>query len=160
MAAAHHGSISRLSAERVSQNQERYHPGGREHPSRPPNFEDEALQDETEPEETQEEHQSTSVYEQAQRYRAAKSVLQDVYALDEEHAEAVRELEQLWAEGYTVAAHQLGKFYRDDLSTMRDHEKPSGGFDCPRSRKRLLRIRPLETAPFPEAHSGGNATAG
>ncbi len=55
-------------------------------------------------------------------------MLQDVYALDEEHAEAVRELEQLWAEGYTVAAHQLGKFYRDDLSTMRDHEKAERWF--------------------------------
>lgn len=93
-----------------------------------PTFEDEALQDEPEPEEAQEEHRSTSVYDQAQRYRAAKSVLQDVYALDEEHAEAVRELEQLWAEGYTVAAHQLGKFYRDDLSTMRDHEKAERWF--------------------------------
>ena len=75
------------------------------------------------PEEQQEDHQSYNVYEQAQRYRAAKEVLQNVYALDEKHAEAVKELEQLWSEGYTVAAHQLGKFYRDDLSTLRDHEK-------------------------------------
>ena len=88
-----------------------------------PTFEDEKMRDEPEPEEHREEHQSYSVYEQAQRYRAAKSVLQDIYALDEEHAEAVKELEQLWSEGYTVAAHQLGKFYRDDLSTMRNHEK-------------------------------------
>ena len=88
-----------------------------------PTFEDEQMRDEPEPEEHQEEHQSYSVYEQAQRYRAAKEVLQDVYALDEKHAEAVKELEQLWSEGYTVAAHQLGKFYRDDLSTLRDHEK-------------------------------------
>lgn len=88
-----------------------------------PTFEDEKMQDEPEPEEHQEEHQSYSVYEQAQRYRAAKEVLQDVCALDEKHAEAVKELEQLWSEGYTVAAHQLGKFYRDDRSTLRDHEK-------------------------------------
>lgn len=88
-----------------------------------PTFEDEKMRDEPEQEESQDEHQSYSVYEQAQRYRAAKAVLQDIYALDEEHAEAVRELEQLWSEGYTVAAHQLGKFYRDALSTLRDHEK-------------------------------------
>ena len=88
-----------------------------------PTFEDEKMRDEPEPEEHREEDQSYSVYEQAQRYRAAKSVLQDIYALNEEHAEAVKELEQLWSEGYTVAAHQLGKFYRDDLSTMRNHEK-------------------------------------
>lgn len=91
-----------------------------------PTFEDEKMRDE--PEEHREEHQSYSVYEQAQRYRAAKSVLQDIYALDEEHAEAVKELEQLWSEGYTVAAHQLGKFYRDDLSTLRDHEKAERWF--------------------------------
>ena len=93
-----------------------------------PTFEDEKMQDEPEPEAAHEEQRSSSVYEQARRYRAAKTVLQDVYALDEEHAEAVRVLEQLWVEGYTVAAHQLGKFYRDDLSTMRDHEKAERWF--------------------------------
>ena len=85
-----------------------------------PTFEDERMQDEPEPENQEEEHQSYSVYEQAQRYRAAKAVLQDIYALDAEHADAVKALDQLWEEGYTVAAHQLGKFYRDDLSTLRD----------------------------------------
>ena len=93
-----------------------------------PTFEDEKMQDEPEPEAAHEEQRSNSVYEQARRYRVAKTVLQDVYALDEKHAEAVRALEQLWAEGYTVAAHQLGKFYRDDLSTMRDHEKAERWF--------------------------------
>lgn len=88
-----------------------------------PTFEDEQMQDDPEPEESQTEHQSYSVYEQAQRYRVAKAVLQDIDALDEEHAEAIRALEKLWTEGYTVAAHQLGKFYRDDLSTMRDRKK-------------------------------------
>ena len=95
-----------------------------------PTFEDEKMRDEPEQEEPQNEHQSYSVYEQAQRYRAAKAVLQDIYALDEEHMDAVRELEQLWAEGYTVAAHQLGKFYRDDLSTLRDHKKTELWFRC------------------------------
>ena len=93
-----------------------------------PTFEDEGMQDEPEPESQKEEHQSYSVYEQTQRYRAAKAVLQDIYALDAEHAEAVKALEQLWEEGYTVAAHQLGKFYRDDLSTLRDHEKAEHWF--------------------------------
>lgn len=93
-----------------------------------PTFEDAKMRDDPEPEEPHNEHQSCRVYEQAQRYRAAKAVLQDIYALDEEHAEAVKELEQLWSEGYTVAAHQLGKFYRDDLSTMRDHEKAEQWF--------------------------------
>lgn len=93
-----------------------------------PTFEDERMQDEPEPENQKEEHQSYSVYEQAQRYRVAKAVLQDIYALDAEHAEGVKALEQLWEEGYTVAAHQLGKFYRDDLSTLRDYEKAEQWF--------------------------------
>ena len=42
--------------------------------------------------------------------------------------ERSKALEQLWEEGYTVAAHQLGKFYRDDLSTLRDHEKAEQWF--------------------------------
>ena len=95
-----------------------------------PTFEDEGMQDEPEPESQKEEHQSYRVYEQAQRYRTAKAVLQDIYALDAEHAEAVKALEQLWEEGYTVAAHQLGKFYRDDLSTLRDYEKAEQWFRC------------------------------
>lgn len=93
-----------------------------------PTFEDEGMQDDPELETQKEEHQSYSVYEQAQRYRAAKAVLQDIYALDAEHADAVKALEQLWEEGYTVAAHQLGKFYRDDLSTLRDHAKAEQWF--------------------------------
>ena len=93
-----------------------------------PTFEDERMQDEPEPGSQKEEHQSYSVYEQAQRYRTAKAVLQDIYALDAEHADAVKALERLWEEGYTVAAHQLGKFYRDDLSTLRDHEKAEQWF--------------------------------
>ena len=93
-----------------------------------PTFEDERMQDEPEPESQKAEHQSYRVYEQAQRYLAAKAVLQDIYALDAEHTEAVKALEQLWEEGYTVAAHQLGKFYRDDLSTLRDYEKAEQWF--------------------------------
>ena len=89
-----------------------------------PTFEDEEMCDEP----GRRSSQHTVPGNRHSRYRAAKSVLQDVYALDEEHAEAVRELEQLWAEGYTVAAHQLGKFYRDDLSTMRDYEKAERWF--------------------------------
>lgn len=98
-----------------------------------PTFEDEKMRDEPEPEETEQEepknaHQPHNVYEQARRYRAAKAVLQDVYAMDEDHLKAVKELEHLWSEGYTVAAHQLGKFYRDDLSTLRDLKKAEQWF--------------------------------
>ena len=36
---------------------------------------------------------------------------------------AISELEQLWDEGFLVAAHQLGKVYRDGLGTLPDTEK-------------------------------------
>lgn len=108
-------------------------------------FEDERMQDEPEPESQKEEHQSYSVYEQAQRYRAAKGVLQDIYALDAEHVEAVKALERLWEEGYTVAAHQLGKFYRDDFSTLRDHEKQSSGFATLQKPVMISRSTPSES---------------
>lgn len=91
-------------------------------------FEDEAMRDEPEPDTEPESQQPHQIYEQVQRYRAAKAVLQDIYALDEEHTQAVSELEQLWEEGYTVAAHQLGKFFRDSLSTLRNHEKAEHWF--------------------------------
>ncbi len=88
-----------------------------------PSFEDEKMRDEPETDEPKTEQNFYRVYEQAQRYREAKANLQDIYALDDAHEEAIHTLEQLWDEGYTVAAHQLGKFYRDDLSTLRDHKK-------------------------------------
>ena len=91
-------------------------------------FEDEAMRDEPEPDTEPESQQTYRIYEQAQRYRAAKAVLQDIYALDEEHTQAVGELEQLWEDGYTIAAHQLGKFFRDSLSTLRNHEKAEHWF--------------------------------
>ena len=93
-----------------------------------PTFEDEKMRDEPENEEAENEHQPRGMYEQARRYRAAKAVLRNVYAMDEDHMKAVKELEQLWSEGYTVAAHQLGKFYRDDLSTLRDLKKAEQWF--------------------------------
>ena len=91
-----------------------------------PTFEDERMCDE--PEEAQEERPTSGTREQVQRCRAAQSVLQDVCVLDAEHAEAARELEQLWAEGYVPAAYQLGRFYRDDLATMRDPEQAERWF--------------------------------
>lgn len=93
-----------------------------------PTFEDERMQDEPEHQDSQDAHQSYQVYEQAQRYRQAKEILQDIYAMDEAHEKAVHELEKLWDEGYTVAAHQLGKFFRDDLSTLRDYVKAEQWF--------------------------------
>lgn len=86
-------------------------------------FEDEKQSDEPEREEIPQEDTSYSVYEQAARYRTAKTVLQNLDALPKERRLALEALEQLWSEGYSLAAHQLGKFYRDDLTPLRDHKK-------------------------------------
>lgn len=103
-----------------------------------PTFEDEKLDDEPEPEfeqkpesefEPEEEYspqteaRPRNVYEQAALYREAKKILNDPDLTAEEKETAIQTLEQLWSEGYTVAAHQLGKFYRDDLGIKRDLQK-------------------------------------
>ena len=59
-----------------------------------------------------------TVYEQARLYRRAKRVLEDEASGITEVLEARDLLETLWEEGYTVAAHQLGKLHRDGISTI------------------------------------------
>lgn len=63
-----------------------------------------------------------NVYEQARRYRAAKDMLSDTGAAEALKLDAISELEQLWDEGYIVAAHQIGKAYRDGLGVEIDRE--------------------------------------
>ena len=102
-------------------------------------FEDHAIQDELEPqplpkpeqdiptstshEHHEHEHKSQSIYEQVARYHAAKAVLQDINSVLNQKLAAIAELKQLWDEGLTVAAHQLGKTYRDELTVLRDHKE-------------------------------------
>ena len=85
-------------------------------------FEDEGMEDEPEePEAGQNTAQrSQSVYRQADRYRRAKQTLADDAANQAEKAEAISTLERLWDEGYTPAAHQLGRIYRDGISVTAD----------------------------------------
>lgn len=65
---------------------------------------------------------SYTVYEQAMRYRRARRVLKDEASSITDVLEARDLLETLWEEGYTVAAHQLGKLYRDGISTIPNKE--------------------------------------
>ena len=85
-------------------------------------FEDDGMRDEPEPEPTTGPG-SRSVYRQAESYRQAKDVLNDPDLPREEKLDAVSELEQLWEEGYTVAAHLLGKVWRDGTQLPQDMEK-------------------------------------
>ena len=61
-------------------------------------------------------------------YQEAKAVLYDEDSSWAEKEEAVHTLEQLWDEGLTVAAHQLGKCYRDGLGVIPDEEQAQAWF--------------------------------
>jgi len=90
-------------------------------------FEDESVVDETwEEEETTPAFQS--LWQMAEVYQEAKAVLYDDDARWEEKEEAVQTLEVLWDNGLTVAAHQLGKCYRDGLGVIPDDEKAEAWF--------------------------------
>ena len=56
-------------------------------------------------------------------YQEAVEVLDDNYATQAEKREALQMLKQLWDNGLGIAAHQLGKAYRDGLGVLPDDEK-------------------------------------
>ena len=92
-------------------------------------FEDDAMPDELEePSEAPASGSVRTVYEQAHFYRKAKSVLYDDDADPGEKAMALVTLRRLWEEGYTIAAHQLGKAYRDGLGIPVDQEAAAEWF--------------------------------
>ena len=88
-------------------------------------FEDDAMQDEPEPEEPPvppDPSAERMIHQQAWSYRRAKKVLHDLESDPGEKAAALVTLRRLWEEGYTIAAHQLGKSYRDGVGSSVDHE--------------------------------------
>ena len=94
-------------------------------------FDDEDMDDEPEPDPEMPLPNSTghhSAYEQAERYRRAKKLLYDEDAGLDEKRSAIKMLERLWDEGYTIAAHQLGKVYHDGLGVAADRVKAEGWF--------------------------------
>lgn len=82
-------------------------------------FDDEGMVDEPEETPSAEEPAEGSgvqtIYQQAAEYREAKAMLMDKSAPVEGKLLAKRKLERLWEHGFTVAAHQLGKAWRDGL---------------------------------------------
>lgn len=85
---------------------------------KPMAFDDTEIEDEpdTAEEEPIHDEKNESAYALAARYCLAKKILMDVKTGPEEKADAVRELERLWNEGYSIAAHMLGKVFRDELA--------------------------------------------
>ncbi len=67
-----------------------------------------------------------SLWQQVMDYQEAKAVLYDEDTGWTEKEGAVRTLERLWDEGLKVAAHQLGKCYRDGLGVLPDEDRAGG----------------------------------
>ena len=88
-------------------------------------FEDDAMQDEPEPEEPPvppDPSAERMIHQQARFYRRAKSMLDATDADPSEKSMALVTLHRLWEEGYTIAAHQLGKSYQDGVGSSVDQE--------------------------------------
>jgi len=84
-------------------------------------FEDEQMDDELfEEEEVLNIHPH---WQMVNAYREAKYVLCDDDSTWTEQEEAVQTLERLWDAGLTIAAHQLGKCWRDGLGVLPDDDK-------------------------------------
>ena len=82
-------------------------------------FENEEIADE---EFDEEQVTPKSKWELIKTYREAKYVLDNKDARWDAMQEAVKRLEQLWGDGLTVAAHQLGKCYRDGRGVLPDEK--------------------------------------
>lgn len=86
-------------------------------------FEDARMKDEVDEDQDAVLHAWASQWEMAEAYQNAKEILSVYENTEEEKAEQVQVLEQLWNAGFTVAAHQLGKCWRDGLGVLPDDEQ-------------------------------------
>ena len=89
-------------------------------------FEDREMNDEMEDGELAPTPQN--LWQMVMAYQEAKAVLYDENTNWAEQEEAVHTLELLWNEGLTVAAHQLGKCWRDGLGVIPDEEQAEAWF--------------------------------
>ena len=86
-------------------------------------FEDESMKDEVDENQEEVYYAWSSRWQMAEAYQNAKEILSVYENTEEEKAEQVRRLEQLWDAGFTMAAHQLGKCWRDGLGALPDDEQ-------------------------------------
>lgn len=96
-------------------------------------FEDDAISDEPEPEPEEppvppDPGAERMIHQRARFYRRAKSILDAADADPSEKSMALVTLRRLWEEGYTIAAHQLGKAYQDGLGTSIDRKAAAEWF--------------------------------
>ena len=86
-------------------------------------FEDAQMKDEVDEDQDAVLRAWSSRWEMAETYQNAKEILSVYENTEEEKAEQVQVLERLWDAGFTIAAHQLGKCWRDGLGVLPDDEK-------------------------------------
>lgn len=86
-------------------------------------FEDASMKDEVDEDQEEVYYAWSSRWEMAEAYQNAKEILSVYENTEAEKAEQVRMLEQLWDVGFTVAAHLLGKCWRDGMGVLPDNEQ-------------------------------------
>ena len=86
-------------------------------------FEDTTMKDEVDEDQEEIYYAWSSRWEMAEAYQTAKEILSEYENTEAEKAEQVRMLERLWNAGFTVAAHLLGKCWRDGMGVLPDDEQ-------------------------------------
>lgn len=86
-------------------------------------FEDTTMKDEVDEDQEEVYYAWSFRWEMAEAYQNAKEILSVYENTEEEKAEQVQVLKKLWDAGFSVAAHQLGKCWRDGMGVLPDDEQ-------------------------------------
>ena len=86
-------------------------------------FEDAQMKDEVDEDQDAVLRAWSSRWEMAEAYQNAKEILSVYENTEEEKAGQVQVLKKLWDAGFSVAAHQLGKCWRDGMGVLPDDEQ-------------------------------------
>ena len=86
-------------------------------------FEDASMVDEMDEDQEEVSYAWSSCWQMAEAYQNAKEILPEYENTEAEKAEQVQMLEHLWNAGFTVAAHLLGKCWRDGMGVLPDGEQ-------------------------------------
>ena len=86
-------------------------------------FEDARMRDEVDEDQDAVYFAWDSDWQMTEAYQSAKEVLEEYENPEEEKAEQVRVLEQLWQRGFSLATYQLGKCWRDGQGVLPDDER-------------------------------------
>ena len=86
-------------------------------------FEDASMKDEVDEDQEEVYYTWNSHWQMAEAYQNARGILSVYENTEEEKAEQVQVLKKLWDAGFSVAAHQLGKCWRDGMGVLPDDKK-------------------------------------